>query len=67
MFEEYDWVDGILFISFSYAHITDWELADLERFFIQCKKRYIYEIINVDISKYFSDIIEKKIGIAYKY
>ena len=28
MCKEYDWVDGILFISFSYAHIKDWELAD---------------------------------------
>ena len=28
MCEECDWVDGILFISFSYAHIKDWELAD---------------------------------------
>ena len=35
MREKYDWVDRTLFILFSYAHITDWELADSERSLIQ--------------------------------
>ena len=67
MREEYDWVDRTLFILFSYAHITDWELADSERSLIQSKTRYIYKIINRDLSKYPSDIIEKKMVKAYKY
>ena len=67
MREEYDWVDRTLFILFSYAHITDWELADSERSLIQSKTRYIHKIINRDLSKYPSDIIEKKMVKAYKY
>ncbi len=67
MREEYDWVDRTLFILFSYAHITDWELADSERSLIQSKTRYIYKVINGDLSKYPSDIIEKKMAKAYKY
>ena len=67
MCEEYDWVDGILFISFSNAHIKDWELADSQRSLNQSKKRYKYKITNGNLSKYFSDNIEKKMGVAYKY
>tara|TARA_B100001093_G_C26509637_1_gene876935 strand:- start:338 stop:526 length:189 start_codon:yes stop_codon:yes gene_type:complete len=60
MCEEYNWVDRILFISFSYAHITDWELADSERSLIQSKKRYIYKIINGDLSKYSLVLLKKR-------
>ena len=49
MREEHDWVDKTLFILFSYAHITDWELADSERFLIQSKTRHIFKIINGDL------------------
>ena len=64
---EYDWVDKTLFILFSYAHITDWELADSERSLIQSKTRYIFKIINGDLSKYPANIIEKKMIKGYKY
>ena len=67
MREKYDWVDRTLFILFSYAHITDWELADSERSLIQSKTRYIFKIINGDLSKYPYDIIEKKMVKAYQY
>ena len=67
MREGYDWVDKTLFILFSYAHITDWELADSERSLIQSKTRYIFKIINGDLSKYPPDIIEKKMVKAYQY
>ena len=67
MREEYDWVDRTLFILFSYAHITDWELADSERSLILSKTRYIYKIINGELSKDPSDIIEKKMVKAYQY
>ena len=67
MREKYDWVDRTLFILFSYAHITDWELADSERSLIQSKTRYIFNVINGDLSKYPSDIIEKKMIKGYKY
>ena len=67
MREKYDWVDRTLFILFSYAHITDWELADSERSLIQSKTRYIFKIINGDLSKYPPDIIEKKMVKAYQY
>ena len=65
--ENYDWVDKTLFILFSYAHITDWELADSERSLIQSKTRYIFKIINGDLSKYPPDVIEKKMVKAYQY
>lgn len=64
---EYDWVDKTLFILFSYAHITDWELADSERSLIQSKTRYLFKIINGDLSKHPPDIIEKKMVKAYQY
>ena len=67
MREKYDWVDRTLFILFSYAHITDWELADSERSLIQSKTRYIFKIINGDLSQYPSDIIEKKMIKAFQY
>ena len=67
MRENYDWVERTLFILFSYAHITDWELADSERSLIQSKTRYIFNVINGDLSKYPSDIIEKKMIKGYKY
>ena len=67
MRKKYDWVDRTLFILFSYAHITDWELADSERSLIQSKTRYIFKIINGDLSKYPTDIIEKKMIKGYKY
>ncbi|MBA66188.1 MAG: hypothetical protein CMG55_10355 [Candidatus Marinimicrobia bacterium] len=67
MREKYDWVDRTLFILFSYAHITDWELADSERSLIQSKTRYIFKIINGDLLKYPPDIIEKKMIKAYQY
>ena len=67
MREKYDWVDRTLFILFSYAHITDWELAESERSLIQSKTRYIFNVINGDLSKYPSDIIEKKMIKGYKY
>ena len=57
MVEKYDWVDKTLFILYSYAHITDWELADSERSLIQSKTRYIFKIINGDLSKHPPDII----------
>ena len=65
--ENYDWVDKTLFILFSYAHITDWELADSERSLIQSKTRYIFKIINGDLSNYPPDVIEKKMVKAYQY
>tara|TARA_B100001250_G_scaffold378291_1_gene368015 strand:- start:4759 stop:5178 length:420 start_codon:yes stop_codon:yes gene_type:complete len=67
MRKNYDWVDRTLFILFSYAHITDWELADSERSLIQSKTRYIFKIINGDLSKFPPDIIEKKMIKGYKY
>tara|TARA_B100000282_G_scaffold284408_1_gene248928 strand:+ start:329 stop:748 length:420 start_codon:yes stop_codon:yes gene_type:complete len=67
MRKNYDWVDKTLFILFSYAHITDWELADSERSLIQSKTRYIFKIINGDLSKYPPDVIEKKMVNAYQY
>ncbi len=67
MREKYDWVDRTLFILFSYAHITDWELADSERSLIQSKTRYIFKLINGDLSNYSSDVIEKKMVKAYEY
>ena len=67
MREKYDWVDRTLFILFSYAHITDWELADSERSLIQSKTRYIFKLINGDLSNYPSDVIEKKMVKAYEY
>ena len=67
MREAHDWVEKTLFILFSYAHITDWELADSERSLIQSKTRYIFKYINGDLKKYPSDIIEKKMVKAYQY
>ncbi len=67
MREKYDWVDRTLFILFSYAHITDWELADSERSLIQSKTRYIFKLINGDLSNFSSDVIEKKMVKAYEY
>ena len=67
MREKYDWVDRTLFILFSYAHITDWELADSERSLIQSKTRYIFKLINGDLSNYPSDVIENKMVKAYEY
>ena len=67
MREKYDWVDRTLFILFSYAHITDWELADSERSLIQSKTRYIFKLINGDLSNFPSDVIEKKMVKAYEY
>ena len=67
MREKYDWVDRTLFILFSYAHITDWELADSERSLIQSKTRYISKLINGDLSNYPSGVIEKKMVKAYEY
>ena len=67
MRENYDWVDRTLFILFSYAHITDWELADSERSLIQSKTKYLYKIINGDLSKCSSDIIKRKMIKGYKY
>ena len=67
MRKNYDWVDKTLFILFSYAHITDWELADSERSLIQSKTRYIFKIINGDLAKYPPDVIEKKMVNAYQY
>ena len=67
MREKYDWVDRTLFILFSYAHITDWELADSERSLIQSKTRYVFKLINGDLSNYPSDVIEKKMVKAYEY
>ena len=67
MREKYDWVDRTLFILFSYAHITDWELSDSERSLIQSKTRYIFKVINGDLSEYAPDIIEKKMDKAYQY
>ena len=67
MREKYDWVDRTLFILFSYAHITDWELSDSERSLIQSKTRYIFKVINGDLSEYAPDIIEKKMVKAYQY
>ena len=64
---KHDWVEKTLFILFSYAHITDWELADSERSLIQSKTRYIFKHINGDLKKYPSDIIEKKMVKAYQY
>ena len=66
MREKYDWVDRTLFILFSYAHITDWELADSERSLIQSKTRYIFKLINGDLSNYPSDVIENKMVKAYE-
>jgi len=65
--EKYDWVDRTLFILFSYAHITDWELADSERSLIQSKTRYIFKLINGDLSNFPLDVIEKKMVKAYEY
>ena len=56
MREKYDWVDRTLFILFSYAHITDWELADSERSLIQSKTRYIFKLI-VFIFRYIISLI----------
>ena len=67
MREKYDWVDRTLFILFSYAHITDWELADSERSLIQSKTRYIFKLINGDLFNFPSDVIEKKMLKAYEY
>ena len=67
MREKYDWVDRTLFILFSYAHITDWELADSERSLIQSKTRYIFKLINGDLSNFPLDVIEKKMVKAYEY
>ena len=67
MREKYDWVDRTLFILFSYAHITDWELADSERSLIQSKTRYFFKLINGDLSNFPSDVIEKKMVKAYEY
>ena len=37
MKKRYDWVERTLFILFSYAHITDWEVSSSERTLIQSK------------------------------
>jgi len=67
MKKKYDWVERTLFILFSYAHITDWEVSDSERSIIQSKTRFIFKIINGDLSNYESDIIEKKMIGAFEY
>tara|TARA_Y100000996_G_scaffold380604_1_gene334618 strand:- start:690 stop:1109 length:420 start_codon:yes stop_codon:yes gene_type:complete len=67
MKKKYDWVERTLFILFSYAHITDWEVSDSERSIIQSKTRFIFKIINGDPSNYESDIIEKKMIGAFEY
>ena len=67
MKKKYDWVERTLFILFSYAHITDWEVSDSERSIIQSKTRFIFKIINGDPSNYESDIIERKMVGAFEY
>ena len=67
MKKKYDWVERTLFILFSYAHITDWEVSDSERSIIQSKTRFIFKIINGDPSNYESDVIEKKMIGAFEY
>ena len=64
---EYDWVDRTLFLMFSYAHITDWELADSERSVIQSKTSYIMKKINDSTTQHSPDDIESKMISAYKY
>ena len=59
MKRKYDWVERILFILFSYAHITDWEVSDSERSIIESKTRFIFKIIYGDPSNYESNIVEK--------
>ena len=56
--ENYDWVDKTLFILFSYAHITDWELADSERSLIQSKIDFVLKKIQGDSYQYDPEIIE---------
>ena len=67
MREKYDWVDRTLFILFSYAHITDWELADSERSLIQSKIDYVLKKIKGDSYQYKPEIIAKKMSTVYKY
>ena len=67
MKKRYDWVERTLFILFSYAHITDWEVSSSERTIIQSKTEEIFKTIIGDLSKYSPDIIEKKITRAYNY
>ena len=67
MREKYDWVDRTLFILFSYAHITDWELADSERSLIQSKIDYVLKRIKGDSYHYKPEIIANKMSTAYRY
>ena len=67
MKRKYDWVERILFILFSYAHITDWEVSDSERSIIESKTRFIFKIIYGDPSNYESNIVEKKMIGAFEY
>ena len=59
MKKRYDWVERTLFILFSYAHITDWEVSSSERTIIQRKTEDIFKIIVGDLSKHPPDILEK--------
>ena len=65
--ENYDWVDKTLFILFSYAHITDWELADSERSLIQSKIDFVLKKIQGDSYQYEPEIIANKMSTVYKY
>ena len=67
MRENYDWVDKTLFILFSYAHITDWELADSERSLIQSKIDFVLKKIQGDSYQYEPEIIANKMSTVYKY
>ena len=67
MKKKYDWVERTLFIMFSYAHITDWEVSSSERTIIQSKTEDIFKIIVGDLSKHPHDILEKKLARAYNY
>ena len=67
MREKYDWVDRTLFILFSYAHITDWELADSERSLIQSKIDFVLKKIQGDSYQYEPEIIANKMSTVYKY
>ena len=67
MKKRYDWVERTLFILFSYAHITDWEVSSSERTLIQSKTEDIFKIIVGDLSKHPPDILEKKMTRAYNY
>ena len=67
MVEKYDWVDKTLFILYSYAHITDWELADSERSLIQSKIDFVLKKIQGDSYQYEPEIIANKMSTVYKY